>query len=178
MKYYAGIGSRKTPKEILDLMSIIGEYLQSKRYILRSGGAIGADTAFEKYVLPENKEIFYKEDACEESYKYVDKYHPRPYKLTKNSKDLLARNTYQVLGKDFKTKSDFVICWTEDGCDSHSKRTRLTGGTGQAISIADDYNITVYNLANVVNYNMFVDLLKGDYNIHCEIFKDTYLNEE
>ena len=38
MKYYAGIGSRKTPKEILDLMSVIGEYLQSKGYILRSGG--------------------------------------------------------------------------------------------------------------------------------------------
>ena len=44
---YAGIGSRETPKEILKEMTKIGQELESKGYTLRSGGAIGADKAFE-----------------------------------------------------------------------------------------------------------------------------------
>lgn len=45
--YYAGVGSRETPQDILNTMYKIGKYLASKGYTLRSGGAIGADTAFE-----------------------------------------------------------------------------------------------------------------------------------
>lgn len=47
---------------------------------------------------------------------------------------------YQVLGYDLKTPSDMVICWTKDGGAS--------GGTGQALRIAKDYNIPIYNLYN------------------------------
>lgn len=36
--------------------------------------------------------------------------------------------------------SSFVVCWTSDGKDS--------GGTGQALRIARDRNIPVYNLYN------------------------------
>jgi hypothetical protein len=42
MKYYAGIGSRETPKDILDLISKIAIKLESLGYTLRSGGADGA----------------------------------------------------------------------------------------------------------------------------------------
>lgn len=38
IKYYTGIGSRKTPIEILDFMTEIAIYLNKKKYILRSGG--------------------------------------------------------------------------------------------------------------------------------------------
>ena len=47
MKYYTGIGSRTTPEHILKLMTKIGKYLALNGYVLRSGGANGADTAFE-----------------------------------------------------------------------------------------------------------------------------------
>lgn len=47
MKYYTGIGSRETPKDILKLMEDIAFKLAQKGYILRSGAAGGADTAFE-----------------------------------------------------------------------------------------------------------------------------------
>ena len=40
-------GSRNTPQEVLDEMIKIGKELAESRYILRSGGAKGADTAFE-----------------------------------------------------------------------------------------------------------------------------------
>ena len=45
--YYAGIGSRETPGLMLGAFARIGEFLAKKGYTLRSGGADGADTAFE-----------------------------------------------------------------------------------------------------------------------------------
>ena len=58
--YYAGIGSRNTPNEILSLLTSLAEQLALKGYILRSGGAKGADSAFEKGCdkVHGNKEIF------------------------------------------------------------------------------------------------------------------------
>ena len=46
--YYTGIGSRETPEEILGWMQDIGWLLGKRGYTLRSGGADGADSAFEK----------------------------------------------------------------------------------------------------------------------------------
>jgi len=47
MKYYTGIGSRETPADILELMKSIAYMLYFQGWSLRSGGAEGADTAFE-----------------------------------------------------------------------------------------------------------------------------------
>ncbi len=45
-KIYTGIGSRQTPADVLALMTRIAQTLDAEGYILRSGGAVGADTAF------------------------------------------------------------------------------------------------------------------------------------
>lgn len=61
MKIYAGIGSRKTPKKILEQMRNISSFLAKEGYTLRSGGADGADSAFEDgcdLVLGEKKYTF------------------------------------------------------------------------------------------------------------------------
>jgi hypothetical protein len=50
----------------------------------------------------------------------------------------MARNCQQVLGQNLNLPVDFVVCWTKDG--------GKTGGTGQALRIADDLNIPIYNL--------------------------------
>ena len=47
MNYYAGIGSRETPSEILKLFENVGKFLAKKNFILRSGHAPGADISFE-----------------------------------------------------------------------------------------------------------------------------------
>jgi len=47
MKYYAGIGSRKAPQEVLDTLRSYGSQLCAKEYILRSGRCEGPDTFFE-----------------------------------------------------------------------------------------------------------------------------------
>lgn len=48
MKYYTGVGSRETPAEIIKLMESVGYALASQGWTLRSGGAVGADQAFER----------------------------------------------------------------------------------------------------------------------------------
>jgi hypothetical protein len=45
---YAGIGSRQTPDHVLAAITAVAKVLAERGYILRSGGAEGADTAFEK----------------------------------------------------------------------------------------------------------------------------------
>lgn len=49
---YAGIGSRETPMEVLELMTKASAWLGARGYTLQSGGAIGADMAFEGKAYP------------------------------------------------------------------------------------------------------------------------------
>lgn len=59
VKYYAGIGSREAPSNVLIVMTEIAKLLEQNGYILRSGHAKGSDMAFEAGVqLAKNKEIF------------------------------------------------------------------------------------------------------------------------
>ena len=65
----------------------------------------------------------------------------------------MARNVCQIKGFNINENSNFVICWTKDGCESHLTRTRKTGGTGLAISVASKLGIPIYNLKNEESYN-------------------------
>jgi predicted Rossmann fold nucleotide-binding protein DprA/Smf involved in DNA uptake len=75
MKYYTGIGSRETPEDILEFMKEIASKLESLGWILRSGGAPGADLAFENGVK-EKKEIYipWKGFNNSDSNLYFDKF--------------------------------------------------------------------------------------------------------
>jgi hypothetical protein len=147
MKYYTGVGSRKTPPEIRLLMTKIAKKL-SATHMLRSGGAIGADQAFEAGA-GSNKKIYVASDATEAAKTVAAKYHPVWYRLSDFVKKLHGRNAFQVLGDDLATPSKFLVCWTPDGCVSHETRALRTGGTGTAISIASENGVTVFNLAIV-----------------------------
>ena len=147
MNYYAGIGSRETPTELKTTIKTIVEYLNKKDYILRSGGAPGADSFFEEY--SENMEIFLPWrgfngnssvlfNPTPEAFNLAQKYHPNWSRLSYGAKKLMARNCHQVLGIDLKTPVKFIVCWTKDG--------KATGGTGQALRMAEDLKIPVYNL--------------------------------
>src|SRR5215831_11940949 len=46
MKLYAGVGSRRTPPEICELMTRLAARLAGDGWTCRTGGAIGADEAF------------------------------------------------------------------------------------------------------------------------------------
>ncbi len=163
--YYAGIGSRKIPQNIADIMEELGYQLAKRGYILRSGGSPGADTAYElgairaggnfEIFLPWkgfgnrkgpgfiNSELLVQQKKAE---KIARLFHPDFNRLKEEAQKLIIRDTYQVMGRDLKSYSKFIVCWTPDGCLTEEQRSEQTGGTGQAISIASHFGIPVFNL--------------------------------
>ena len=144
-KFYTGVGSRKTPIEIMAAMSAIAVKLGSLCWTLRSGGAAGADSAFQSGA--ELSHIYLAGHATAEAMEISARFHPAWHRCSDYAKNLHARNAFQILGRNLKTPSRFLICWTPDGCITHATRTIETGGTGTAISIADHYGVEVFNLA-------------------------------
>lgn len=131
-QFYTGVGSRKTPSPVRLRMQYAAECLERHNFILRSGGADGADLAFESGVSSAcNQEIYlpnqnfnanlsdlYLESLNhnEEALTLVEKHHPAPFeRLMPNVRRLMTRNCYQVLGRDLKTPSKFLVCWTPNG---------------------------------------------------------------
>lgn len=139
--YYCGIGSRSTPPEILEEMRKIGRYFAKKGLILRSGGAKGADSAFEEGCDEVNgkKEIFYSKDSDLASRAIASKYLLHWDRYTPYVQGLFARNVKIILGNDLSCPADFVVCWTPKG--------DVVGGTGHSLKIAIDSRIPTYNLA-------------------------------
>lgn len=154
---YAGIGARKTPDNVQSYMSKLATRLDDLGFILRSGSAGGADEAFEKGAV--RKEIFLPWkgfnknrsqlfDVSTEALKLAEQLHPAFNRLSQGAQKLMARNGYQLLGCNLREPSQFVVCWTPDGCESGERRSGKTGGTGQAIDLASRYDIPVFNLNN------------------------------
>lgn len=149
-RYYTGIGSRETPPDILVIMTNIARAL-SHQYICRTGGAQGADQAFEagctgrcNVFLPwpsfgcADQSNVYMTSPSAEAFEIAEVFHPRwPY-ISRGARTLHARNSHQILGPQLNDPVDFVICWTKDG--------KFSGGTGQALRIADSYRIPIWNL--------------------------------
>jgi hypothetical protein len=163
-KYYAGIGSRKTPIEFKEVFEDIAKKLVSKNYILRSGGAQGADIFWEIAQRKANgqMEIYlpwhgFNSSSSTKLYSEVnwnlaEKYHPYWNNLSFGAKKLHARNTAQVLGLNNDEPADFVLCWTPGG--------KPTGGTSQALRIAVAYNIPTYNFGISAHIDDFYKLIE------------------
>lgn len=149
-RFYTGIGSRKTPFAVLRIMQRIAKNMNTVGYILRSGGAVGADSAFEKGA-GDKKEIYlpwlgFNSNQStllptEEAFEMAAKYHPAWHNCDDRARAFHARNCHQVLGHDLKTPTTMVICWTLASSEG--------GGTGQAVRIAKAYGIKVDNLADI-----------------------------
>lgn len=164
MKYYTGIGSRQTPKDILKLMEDIAFKLAQKGYILRSGAAEGADSAFERgcdrfYMGAKEVFIPWKDfggisgqgmrlileelPTAKEAYQLASETHPAWDKCSKGAKALHARNTFQILGPNLNNPSSFLICWAQ--VDKHGQ---LKGGTRTAWELAKANGVPCFNLYN------------------------------
>lgn len=159
--YYAGIGSRSAPDTVLQDIRVVGYYLATHNYGLRSGGADGCDITFEHGcdIAKGSKQIFlpWKSfnknnspwfNIMEDAHIIASQTHPTYKKLSKAARALIARNMHQILGPDLNDPVQFVICWTPDGCEKRSQYSQRTGGTGSAIALADKWEIPVYNLKN------------------------------
>lgn len=123
--------------------------LEARCFTLRSGGAEGADTMFERHA--QRHELFlpwqgfngrYVDDARAQptaaAVVLASDVHPTWRDLTPVSKLLHARNVHQVLGLGLDEPVEFVVCWTPGG--------RTQGGTATAIKLANERSIPVVNL--------------------------------
>ena len=168
-RFYAGIGSRRTPANICELMQQLGQKLALKGMILRSGAAEGADKAFEEGCdnVQGAKQIFQMSswyernpaiiktkcftnaylDEWEKAAQITAQNHPSYLYLKPYTKRLHTRNCFQVLGWNLQEPAEFLLCWTADGARTAAETSKDTGGTGQAIRIASNYGIRVYNFA-------------------------------
>jgi hypothetical protein len=158
MKYYAGIGSRETPDHICRIMTNVASALEGDGWILRSGAADGADTAFERGVkIMTNKEIFLpwsgynartpgqgvyagfaSFDIGNVAMKVAEHHHPNWAACSQGARKMHSRNVLQIMGPSLEQLSAFVVCWTPNGSGS--------GGTGQAIRIANACEVPVFDL--------------------------------
>lgn len=158
---YAGIGSRETPAAILLDMTEIGKDLAGSEWTLRTGGADGADTAFEnghrskrgadalEVYLPwngynnrhagaRNGTFVLEPEALAMAETIAGRLHPAWHACRQGARKLHARNVAIIHGGTLLDDVNAVICWTRDG--------GATGGTGMGIRLAQDRGIPVFNL--------------------------------
>lgn len=155
---YAGIGARKTPRDVLELMQALAARLAIEGWVLRTGGARGADQAFMAGADPDGVTELYLPwlgfsgfdqatllEPEPGAWDLAAAHHPRWKRLGGPAQALMARNSHQVLGRELDCPCDVVVCWTPDG--SLDGSTRTAGGTGQALRLAAAREIPVRNLA-------------------------------
>lgn len=122
------------------VMTFLGTLLCSSGWILRSGGARGADKAFEEGVRKDHmKEIYLPTgEITSEALDLAQSFHPSWESCDDYARKLHARNGYIALGKDLNSPVDFGVCWTPGG--------KISGGSGQALRILSSRGIPVFNL--------------------------------
>lgn len=151
MKYYAGIGPRRTPKDVCDVMTSIARQLVPTGWCLRSGHAEGADQAFEAGAV--NKEIFLPWEGFNKAYPNLKdtgvreldekqlsiarRHHPAWENCSSGAQRLLARNVPIILGETLDDPVTLVITWLPEGYE---------GGTMHALRIASTYGVPVFNM--------------------------------
>ncbi len=163
---YAGIGSRNTPRPVLILMGEIAMMLADYGLILRSGGAPGADTAFENGCdrRGRKKEIFlpWKRfnnhpspffDPPEDARILASFCHPNWTACGSTARKLHARNCQQVVGLHLNDPVDFVLLWAPE------ESGRVKGGTATAVNLARRMKIPTFNLWDESTYERWKEMI-------------------
>ncbi len=168
-RFYTGVGSRETPPEVLQTMRELAHDLARCGWVLRSGGADGADSAFEQGCLEAqgDSHIYlpwrgFNRNASplfgvdEAALTLAATVHPAWDRLQQGPRKLHARNCYQVLGSALDVPSELTVCWTPDGCEQGARRSRETGGTATAIVLSERSGVPVYNLRNATSVTRLI----------------------
>jgi hypothetical protein len=157
MRTYAGIGARDTPVDLILEFIKIGRHLANAGYRLRSGGAEGADLAFEwgcddgsgekEIFLPwkgfnkSKSSLVLPEPIPKPMEAIASKLYPHWGSASHGVRCLHARNIYQILGQSLNDPVDFVVCYTERPYND----PKAIGGTLFGIKLAEEHSIPVYN---------------------------------
>lgn len=174
--FYTGVGSRNITDDEWNLMESVAKWLSNQGYILRSGKAEGADSAFENGVFlsdsPDNKEIYipWKDFKGNKipgetialmrpttvnfalSLQEVKEIHPAFDRLSQGAIKLHQRNIHQVLGRNLEepSPSNFLLA-----CSDSDKNRDAKGGTATAWKLAKKYNVPCFNLRDKTKQELF-----------------------
>jgi hypothetical protein len=163
---YAGIGSRETPGNVLTLMTLAAKELCEYGWLLRTGGAHGADSAFASGTA--KREIHIPWDGyngltesrfnnvrCPEITPRIEsiaaEHHPNWGRLSQGVRKLMCRNVTIVLGSQAEDPADMVVCWTPNG--------GMVGGTAHGMRVAYAFDIPVFNLFHQADIDRMVQLV-------------------
>lgn len=144
-KCYAGIGSRSMPPGVMtELLMSAASLLEEKEYTLRSGGAEGADQAFELGVTDAvHKQIFLAQGSTFEAEQIAASVHPAWDKCNAAARKYLGRNVQIILGADLKSPVEFVLLWSRD---------ITQGGTNFGFRLAVANKLPVFNLSEKAGF--------------------------
>jgi hypothetical protein len=189
-KYYTGIGSRDTPQDVLELMRKIARKMAFRGFILRSGGAIGADSAFADGWDDAN----WSEDNNEPSKYEIERYIPWEgfndlYSSTTGvylMSNLPINTTAQDIAKEIHpnwhrlskgakalhTRNVYQVLGKNLNTPSTGlicwapivggNPSNVMGGTRTAVEIALQHNVPVFNLNYIEHFNKFKEWVECD----------------
>lgn len=191
---YAGVGSRDTPTDVLDVMRRLGKALCNIGYLGMSGEADGADFAFHEGArqstryddvgfgafLPYNgmrtgRGVIYEDisrgiydaskfDNWERARQFAFEARGSFNGLGRGGVALHTRNAFQVLSPSLQDPVKRLICWAQP----IGTRGQVKGGTNTAVQIAHRYNIPVVNLLiddQMQNVLRFLSQVECDQNV-------------
>lgn len=158
---YSGCGARSTPDAVLKEMEQLATDLESYGFSLRTGGALGADTAFLDGIKtnPERVELYLPWKGYNgytspytgvhpQVINYASMYHPNWHACSEGVRKLHGRNLHIVAGANIAIPqpSLFMLAYTPEG--------NATGGTGVAIAMADSYFVPVFDFGLGIDYTL------------------------
>lgn len=165
--WYAGVGSRETPEDILTLMRSLSQALYASGYALSSGDAEGADTAFyegaivsphyhvlgariylawdgvgkeghKRYHDPKN--YFYDASrfpTWETAQSIASEVHEYWDRCKRGGRAMHSRNVYQIMGHTLTDPVSSLIYWAKPV----GKTEKVSGGTNMALQISIKFGI-------------------------------------
>jgi hypothetical protein len=179
---YAGIGTRKLPRNPSILLMKFACCMAFAGYKVNSGAADGCDTSFEtgakiaydamaamdSRLTPGHygkvMNIFlpwqgfngrvggraegYISTSSPQAQVITAPFHPNWAGLKQGAQKMMSRNAMQALSEALNKPVRFVMCQTPDGAFTKAMTSSKTGGTGQAIRIAEHYGVKIYNTKN------------------------------
>lgn len=185
--FYTGIGSRETPEEVCKQIRHLAGHFALSGFILRSGKADGSDYAFQRGVELMLKGTGLREDLhpYAEVYKpwpsfnhqycgdwdveldnlpnvleaeeIASKTHPAWDRLKQGARKMHTRNVYQVLGKNLKSPSNFLVCYAPPVGDKGA----VKGGTNTAVQLALQHDVPVFNLHRKADLGRLVQFTRS-----------------
>lgn len=183
--YYTGIGSRSTPTDVLRLMDRLAERMAQLGWVLRSGCAPGADSAFQAGMFASQREL---QDFSELAELYIPwngfqgmshgfagcvyELRKMDYRLQVEAdnhlRSVLEPRHYELVSKSGAHKLHLRNVFQVLGKDLRTPSKRvvawteggaLVGGTATALKLAAKFNIPVRNLAIPEDRKLIEDFL-------------------